>query len=200
MLNVAIELRGRTPLLMHNVRLADPDDEVTRQISAITSKRKKTPEDRRDIARLEWFGGLYLDNGQIVVPATNIKKCIIEAAKVHKLGKAVGRALTPVDMNVSLAYEGSEDPQDLYDRSEFHFRTSVGVGANRTQRTRPQFPTWAVAMDALLLDDVLDISDLTRMVQLAGSVEGLGDGRVLGFGRFDGQVQVTSQNGNGAAS
>jgi hypothetical protein len=62
-MQVLITLRGTTPLLMHNPRMVDPFFEVNRQIKAITSKRKKTDEDLKQIERLEWYGGLYESNG-----------------------------------------------------------------------------------------------------------------------------------------
>ncbi len=46
-MRVSINLLGTTPLLVHNVQLADPDNTFTKEIAAITSKRKKTPEDRQ---------------------------------------------------------------------------------------------------------------------------------------------------------
>ena len=188
-MNVRFELSGTSPLLCHNAQLADPDNKFVRQIAEITGKRKKTEEDRKEIARLEWFGGLYVQNGSgPVIPTGNVRKCLIEAGKVTKQGKQVSRAIAFADLHVPIAYEGPRDIEQLSKRDEFYNRTSVGIGARRTMRTRPCFPQWAVVADAILLEDVMDLSDLELVCERAGLAEGLGDNRVNGYGRFEGRV------------
>ena len=183
-MDVKLELTGTSPMLMHNIALADPDNPVVREIQTYTSKRKKTEDDRRAIERLEWFGGLYVDDGRIVMPTGNIRRCIVEAGKISRQGTQVVRALQFADMNVPLAYEGPEDPQELFKREEFHDRSAVGISGKRTMRVRPRFPRWALVADAILLESVMDVDDLRRVAEMAGKAIGLGDNRINGFGRF----------------
>jgi hypothetical protein len=183
-LEIKLELTGTSPLLMHNIALADPDNPIVREIQTYTSKRKKTEDDRRAIERLEWFGGLYVEDGRIVMPTRSVRKCLIQAGKISKQGTQVTRALQFTEMNVLLAYDGPDDPQELFKRQEFHNRDAVGIAGKRTMRVRPQFPRWAVVADAILLESVMDPDDLRRVAELAGKAEGLGDNRVNGFGRF----------------
>ena len=190
MARVTIELTGTTPLLCHNIRLSDPDDSVTRQIALVTSKRKKTDEDRKEIAKLEWFGGLYTVDGIAgpVIPTGNIRKCLVQAAKVSRLGTAVQRALHFHDLFVPIIYDGPKDAGELVNDPAYIHRASVGVGQSRVIRVRPQFPRWAVTASAELLEDVLSLDDLSLIVERAGLIEGLGDNRVNGYGRFSGGV------------
>lgn len=190
MATVTIELTGTTPLLCHNIRLADPDDAVTRAIAEITAKRKKTEEDRKEIARLEWFGGLYAvdDISGPALPTGNLRKCLIQAAKLSRQGTAVQRALHFRELYVPLHHDGPRDIDALSRTPAFVNRASVGVGQNRVIRVRPQFPRWSIVASAELLDDVMDIADLRLIVERAGLVEGLGDNRVNGYGRFEGSV------------
>jgi hypothetical protein len=183
-MDIKLELTGVTPMLMHNISLADPDNQFVKEIATYTSKRKKTEDDRRAIERLEWFGGLYVEDGQIVMPTGNIRKCIIQAGKISKQGTQVTRALQFAEMYVPLAYEGPEDPQELFKRPEFHDRSAVGISGKRTMRVRPKFPRWALVAHAILLESVMDLDDLRRVSELAGKAEGLGDNRINGFGRF----------------
>lgn len=44
-------------------------------------------------------------------------------------------------------------------------------------------------MEAELLEDALDFADLVAVVELAGRVEGLGDARKLGYGRFEAEIE-----------
>jgi hypothetical protein len=189
-MDIRLEIAGTSPLLMHSIQLADPDNQFTREIATYTAKRKKTEDDRRAIERLEWFGGLYTSNGRIVMPTGNIRKTFINAGKISKQGTQVTRALQFTDLQVPLAYDGPDDLELLFKDPAFSNRAAVGVSGKRVMRVRPQFNTWAIVADAVLLEDVMDIDDLERVAKRAGLAEGLGDNRVNGYGRFT--VRVVS--------
>jgi hypothetical protein len=183
-MDIRLELTGTSALLMHNINLADPDNEFTREIKTYTDKRKKTEDDRRAIERLEWFGGLYTDNGSVVMPTGNIRKAFINAGKISKQGTQVTRALQFAELHVPLVYDGPDNLEVLSKDPAFSNRSAVGISGKRTMRVRPQFNTWAVVADAFLLEDVMDLNDLQIVAKRAGLAEGLGDNRVNGYGRF----------------
>lgn len=191
MQSIQLKLRGTSPLLCHNIQLADPDNAWVRQIAEITAKRKKTEEDRRQIERLEWYGGLYVAPGieGPAIPTGNIRKCLINAGKITKQGTQVARAISFTSQFVPVAYEGSRNIDELFKQDAFKFRAFVGVGTKRVARMRPHFQNWALVAEAILLDDVMDPYDLQRIVALAGLSEGLGDGNKIGFGRFEGEIE-----------
>ena len=62
MKHFSITIDGTAPFIMHNSRLADKLDPITRQKAVVAAKRKKTDEDDLEISRLEWLGGLYWDD------------------------------------------------------------------------------------------------------------------------------------------
>lgn len=183
-MDIKLELTGVTPLLCHNIALADPDNEFVRQIATYTAKRKKTDDDRRAIERLEWYGGLYVENGRPVIPTGNIRKAIVQAGKISKQGTQIARALTFADMHAPIAHDGPDDLDTLFADKSFHNRAAVGISGKRTMRVRPQFPRWVVVANAFLLEDVMDPDDLSRIAARAGQAEGLGDNRINGYGRF----------------
>jgi len=186
-MDILIKIEGATPLLMHNPQLCDPENEIVREIQAITSKRKKTSEDRKAIARLEWFGGLYLRGKQIVLPTANVRKCLIETAKISRLGRQVERALSFTELDVPLEYDGPKDLEALYANSRYASRLSVVIAGKRTMRVRPSFLPWKLTVAGIYIDDAgLNYDELERIVKLAGQVEGLGDNRRNGYGRFNG--------------
>lgn len=189
-MDVMIELHGTTPLLMHNPRMVDPDYPINRELKAITSKRKKTDDDLAKMEMLEWFGGLYEENGRIVQPTSKVRKCLVETARINKLGKHVERSLIMASLNEPLTYEGPENPHDVWDSGNgFVSRLSVGVKGNRVMRVRPQFNPWTLKVPAVLLEDAgLNLDELIRIVDLAGRATGIGDGRAIGYGRFIGKV------------
>lgn len=189
MARITITLQGTSPLLMHNPQMVDPEHEIVRQIKSITAKRKKTDDDFRAIERLEWFGGLYVSDGVIVQPTSKVRKCLINTAKIQKMGKMVERALSFGSLYVPLVYKGPRDPQEVFGDAAFHSRLSVGVGNKRVMRVRPKFLPWELTVSGLFVEDAgLNPEDVERIVEMAGIVEGIGDGRNIGYGRFTGKV------------
>ena len=171
---------------MHNSRMIDPEDDIVRAIAEITAKgSKQTDADRAQVARLEWFGGIYHapDLG-VYVPAWNIVKCINRGAVITKNGKDVLRSLAVLTDRVPLQFDGPRDLAKLYERSEFRFRKEVGIGQKKVMRVRPIFRQWSLSFEAELIEEVMNPADLLRVTETAGLVEGLGDARILGYGRF----------------
>jgi hypothetical protein len=188
---IRLELTGTTELLMHNEQLADPDNEFTKQIAALTGKREKTDEDRKEIAKLEWFGGIYADATGPYVPSRNLKRCIAEAAKSSNNGKTIDRALIISEqVNIPLLYKGSRNVPDLFEISRHRHACLVKVSNKKIMRHRPQFPEWGLEAEYMLQTNLIDFRKFTDLVQLAGIIEGLGDGRRFGCGRFTAEVHL----------
>lgn len=193
-MNTVVTLTGTSPLLMHNPRMVDPDFELNREIKSLTSKRKKTDEDLRQIEKLEWYGGLYTANDAsgdpvVVQPTSKARKCLINTAKINKAGKQVERAVYFAELHVPLVYEGPKDIDKIFADKRFHSRLSVGVNGKRVMRVRPQFFPWSMSIRGIFVEDAgLNFDEFERIVELAGVVEGIGDNRVNGYGRFIGKV------------
>lgn len=188
-MNVEIRLTGTSPLLHHNPRMVDPQFELNRQIKAITKLRTKTDEHLRQIEQLEWYGGIYEENGVIVQPTSKVRKCLINTARISKLGKSMERALSFSTLTAPLIYDGPKSLDEVFAQPRFHSRLSVGVGNKRVMRVRPSFFPWALHVRGLFVDDAgMNPEDLVRIVEMAGIVEGIGDNRVNGYGRFAGTV------------
>jgi hypothetical protein len=192
-MRITITLTGTSPLLMHNPRMVDPEFELNRQIKAITAKRKKTDDDLRQIEKLEWYGGLYtMQNGKGLIisqPTAKVRKCLINTGKISKMGRMVERAVSLTELDVPLAYEGPTEIDEVFADTRFHSRLSVGIGNKRVMRVRPKFFPWALSVSGLFVEDAgLNFDELQRIVELAGLVEGIGDNRVNGYGRFVGKV------------
>lgn len=195
-MKIILTLQGTSPLLMHNPQMVDPQFELNRQIKALTSKRKKTDEDLQQIEKLEWYGGLYTEgvNGEQVVvqPTSKVRKCLINTGKITKSGKMVERSISFSSLNVPLIYDGPRDIDELYAQKRFHSRLSVGISGKRVMRVRPQFFPWSLELHGLFIEDAgLNFDAFEQIVELAGLVEGIGDNRVNGYGRFIGKVRGT---------
>lgn len=199
-MNVEIVMLGTSPLLMHNPRMVDPDFSITREIKALAAKRKKTDDDVRQIEDLEWRGGIYTEgiNGEevIVQPTSKVRKCLINTARITKLGKSVERALIQTSLNTPLIYDGPRQVAQLVVNTSYRSRLSVGIGKKRVMRCRPEFNPWGHIVSCIFVEDAgMNFDELVRIVALAGIAERIGDNRVNGYGAFRGHVRDVDAKG-----
>jgi len=187
---INVTLTGKSPLVMHNVRLADPDDEHVRAIKEITSKGvNQTDADRIELATLEWAGGLYEKDGKVVVPSRNILRCLREAAAITRQGKDVTRALVLTSVEVPLEFPDSKlSIKALSAKKSYYLREPVQVMRARIIRVRPIFHTWQISDVFDLQEEIMDIRDVQLIIKKAGKSVGLGDARILGYGRFEASI------------
>lgn len=188
-------LTGASPLLMKNPALADPDNEMVQQIKAITSKgAKMTAEDRVKKSELQWFGSLYINNGEVFLPANNLLRCFVEAGKLTRNGTDVERALVPSEARLAIEYPGPRDVKKLWLDSAYRYDTmvngnpSAGKKKSMVPSTRPMFPKWSITARWELFEKALDYSRFLEIVEAAGLTQGIGDNRRNGFGRFHVEV------------
>lgn len=173
------------PLIVHNGLLADRDYEWTRQLSAVTGKRKKTDEDHAEVARLEWRGGLYYD-AEVgpYLPGDNVRRCLLDAARLSRDGKLIERGVLRLSKLNRLEYEGPRDPEKMWADGRFTHRAMVKVTTSKVARTRPKFDGWSAVVEVTFDSTVLDRRDLLRIAEAAGQYIGIGDGRPFYGGRF----------------
>lgn len=192
-MQITLSLKGRTGLVMHNIRLADPADEYARAITEINKKRDKTEADYEEIARLEWFGGIYYDpTDGPYVPSANVIRCLEQGGIVTKRGAAVVRALAVMSEMTPLDIGPKRDIKEMFAKPEYRLRRMVGIKRNKVVRVRPIFRSWSLTMDMELLTDVLSLDAIRTIATQAGLSAGLGDARKLGYGRFVAEVVQAS--------
>jgi hypothetical protein len=187
-----IRLTGTAPLLMHNSRLANPLDPAAKALKKATGKRgvTKTDDDHAEIARLQFLGGLYYDADiGPYLPSDNIWRMLYDSAKKSKQGPRIKEAVFfPENVN-PLSYPGPRDPDKLWADEGFRLICSVKIGMSRVMGCRPQFREWTAEAEGLLDSAILDLEDLRRIADTAGSLVGIGDWRPR-FGRFDAKVSA----------
>jgi hypothetical protein len=168
--------------MMHCGQLADPLNRWTKAIKAISGKRMKTEADHEEIARLEWLGSLYLDEGQPCIPASGMQATLINAAKTLKKGPKAKAGLV-CETNFRLTYDGPTDPMELWNDERFRDRTPMVVERSRVMRTRPVFFPWSVQICIAFNDELLNSSDIDAFVAIGGHTIGLLESRPR-FGRY----------------
>jgi len=185
MQSLKFRIEGISPLLMHNGRLANPSDHYAQEMKKITSKRKKTTADYEELARLEWFGGLYLANEEPCIPGQIFEAAMIGkggAARKQNMGKQAAAALWVFD-DFPLEYDGPRDPYELWKLEEFRLQVLAVVTTSRILRTRPMFKDWAANVSLEFNPELLDEDVVCRWAEVAGAQVGLMDWRPK-FGRF----------------
>jgi hypothetical protein len=185
---IKITIRGTTPLLMHNVRLANPIDPYAKALSEATStfKKTKTEADFLQVARTEWFGGLYHDPeiGVYVPSSWLIGTFARGGVNYGKKGLAVKQSLLLQELAYPLVHDGPADLEQMWADPQYRDIRAAGIGKNKVMRTRPKFPRWALEVPALLEESTLDFGVFQAIAEKAGGLAGMGDYRPEKSGPF----------------
>jgi hypothetical protein len=181
---MSVEIRGTSPLLMHNGQTADPMNKFSKQLKAVTGKRKKTEEDYAEMSKIEWHAGLYMNkDGFIIIPSTILEASIQDGAKKSKLGKAFKSAVF-VNDDATLDIGTKKKAEALWGDDRYRDVRGVRVGTSRVMRTRPIFHEWGAKFDVFFDDEQVNESDVVTALHDAGTKCGIGDFRPK-FGRFE---------------
>lgn len=180
---VSFEIEGISPLLMHSSRLADPLDEFSREMKALTSKRKKTDTDLAKLYELEWRGSLYLDDdGDPCIPPENLDEMMRRSAMKVKDGesfKAGCIAIEAAKLRLAKRWNIDRAASD----PEYIHRKSKCVNRNRVMRTRPIFRSWAASVTFQFDESLISEASIRQTLERAGRIVGIGDERPR-YGRF----------------
>jgi hypothetical protein len=205
-----LDLTGVTGLVLNNAQLADPTNEFTVKIKAITDKGvKMTPEDREQREALQWTGSLYLDaTGALIFPGRNFIRAFRDVAPTFKAGADIDRGgVMVIETEVPILHDGPGELADkptglrcgpvdrrkMYDDPRFRFRTVVngnptkGPKGGKVVSMRPVLPVWGMSLTVVVFSDVLGWDKFKSIVEAAGA-QGIGNARKLGYGRFNTQV------------
>lgn len=192
-MQVLLTGKGTRKLFMHNVRLASPLDPFSKEMSRLNKAKpssRRTDEDRLELARVEWEGGLYHDTilGPYV-PENWVFKSLLEGARSGRRGPKIEGGISIVNQAHPLIYDGPRDIEKMWDNGEsvhVDFRT-VRVGQAKVDRCRPVFPDWKFECEITVDPSVLDVDELRDIAEIAGKLKGLGDYRQL-YGRYSVEI------------
>jgi len=175
-------------LLMHNIRLANPMDEGTKRMKALTSVRKKTDEMFSDIADVEFECGLYIDEKiGPYLPGLWLDACMVDGGKLQKNGTKIKQSALVMEDMVPLEYDGPRTLDKLKADPRFRDVRAVTVGQAKTMRCRPKFTDWGAQFSVQFDPQLINRNELVAAVHAAGQCKGIGDFRPR-FGRFEAEV------------
>jgi hypothetical protein len=177
-------LKSVCPMLTHNGQGVDPLNKFTKALKILTSKRIKTDEDLREIARIEFLSGLYMGENGPILPAENVESMLTAAAKKFKEGNLAKSGMY-VKSDADLIYEGSKNPEEMFLDDSFRDTRGVAIkGRNRIMRTRPIYPKWEAIVTIVYEDTVVNGSRIDEWMHTAGTFIGLCEMRPR-LGRFE---------------
>ena len=183
-------LTGQTPLLMKNIRTANPLDPIAKKLKALSSKRGKTDEDYEELARWEFAGAIYLSPEKApCIPGYVLTGCLKPAARKFKLGPKLNMYCHIPEPFLEVEYDGPKTWEELFalrngeGERPFVHQSVVTVDRKRVQRTRPGFPNWGLTVPISIVGDEISQTELISVFDMAGLI-GLCDGRSIGYGRF----------------
>jgi hypothetical protein len=194
-MELRLQLTGNRPMLLNNVRLANPLDPYAQQISAIARKHatKKTDEDRQQLMWLEARGSCYEnEEGLLGLPNENVWRSLYNAAKTFKRGEDVKRSLRFAPIVEPLLIDGAKVSCDDFlmadANARIDYRSAKPPGQGRVMRARPLIPTGWQSVHTFELDEaILDARDLTPILLRASTYEGLGNWRPT-YGTYEAEV------------
>lgn len=181
---LTVHIGGVAPILLHNGALADPQNEIVIGMQKLTRKqaKKKTVDDHRALADLEWEGGLYIDDdGDVCIPGENIEAMFIAAGKASRRGKDFTAGMF-CEGSWKLIHDGPKNIDKLRGDPRYRYRRGVRVGTARVIRTRPIFRVWGLRFDISYMSN-LSFESVVEALKEAGEMVGLGDYRPR-YGRF----------------
>jgi predicted ribonuclease YlaK len=184
MKTLVFEIQSIVPLLMHDDKTANPLNEYTKKLKALTGKRKKTDEDHGAIAEVEWNASLYYENGKYIIPTKVLEATLLASAKQFKKGTLLKQCVIVSD-DLELRFKDSNiKPAKLYQKLEYVDMRTVKIGQAKTTRCRPKFDNWSGEFTVILDDEKLNAEEIEQIVSNAGKYVGLCDYRPR-YGRFE---------------
>jgi hypothetical protein len=160
------------------------DSVYAREVKPYASKKDKSDKDHEMISRLQFHGGLYLnDKKQIIIPAEVIEATIYAAAKKTKQGKLIQSSVFVEGIGFPLKYDGEQDYKKRFDIEECKKVCLVKIKQNKVLSTRPMFNKWELDAEITYNPSIINKEVLKQIIMTSGQI-GLCDWRPK-FGRFD---------------
>lgn len=179
---ITYQLTSVGKLIVHNGQLADPINYYTKEIKKVSGKRNKTDADFEQMAKVEFFGGLYMGENGPVLPGEMFDSMVLGAAKKFKEGPTAKSGVFTLG-EADLEYDGPRTMEELWALPAFRFVKAVRVGTSRVMRTRPIFNKWGCKVTFNVEPSIVNPVRLDEWLDTAGRIIGLGDWRPQ-YGRF----------------
>jgi len=111
---IKFRIKGVMPTIMHNGQTSDPLNYYAKEMKKFTSKRKKQDSDHLELAKLEWYAALYVDEqNRPCWPGENLEAMLVAAAKKSRMGPSAKSGIF-VDDNAVILHDGPRTADGLW--------------------------------------------------------------------------------------
>ena len=84
MQTISFKITGTSPLIQANPQTVNPFNKYTKELSTLTSKRKKTEDDLMEISHIKFIASLYYDKDKgYLIPASHFWKSKTKLTTKH---------------------------------------------------------------------------------------------------------------------
>jgi hypothetical protein len=196
---IKIRWTGTRPLLICNGELGNPLNASTIKIKQFSTKGRKSEEEYRELAKMQFIAALYYDPKiGPYLPVPNIYKALIQGAAKNKKGTMFKSSLLVEGMvgkerdkaAAKIVYDGPTDPVAMYGDGKTKFvNQCMGKLNGKTSIliTRPIFPSWVVEFVAIFEEDTINSVDVETASSAAGRLVAVGTWRPY-YGQFKSEI------------
>lgn len=191
---IRVRMTGTSGLVCDNIEsMINP---LAKDKKALVAKKNLTDFEQQQVFMLEWRMGLYLSPaGEPVIPARCIMAAFTTAARAIRKGKDIERgAVQPTELEYPILYDGPRDIKGMWEDPSERFKFTAIVNLTPTTptramgvRVRPIFREWALEADMVVMLDMIEMSDVERILEITGR-QGLCNARRIGYGKFTSEV------------
>lgn len=174
MKQIIVGIEGETPLLMNSPKaMLEPKKEMTTKTERYDHKKEAEKVSYR------------MKNGNLYVPATAVKGCLVNACSFKKIGKYAARAIIAGGVRVN-----PEEIDLKTKKYEIDLRTVV-IQRARIVKARPVLKKWKIEFEMLYNENMIADPKVIKMIlEDAGQRVGLLDFRPQKSGNF-GTFKIT---------
>ena len=189
-----INIRGVTPLIMHDSSGADPQNKWSKLMKPLKAKRKRTESDEDTIRELSFLSSLYWSeelNG-LYMPTDNVRKMLLEAGRGCDQ-KGAKKLIVGVSFSEYLGYslnvKNRSDIDALKNDPALRYFKIVTIAKSKVPSIRAIFREWSFDVTVDVDCSIIDPETVESWFEYAGDRIGLGCRRPYGptpgeFGRF----------------
>ena len=189
MKTIKVEIKGMTPLLLHNPRLANPLDPESKKHKEVSKKRVKSDDDHEWLLHHNWEMGFYLDKDEdVIIPSHMLEACIVNGAKDFKKGtqfKSTFMVLSDAKLKHSETGKVFSMQQMYKNRDQFMDVRPVKLkGSTTLMCARPKLESWSLGFEASYMEEAINLAEVQQAIENGGKYKAIGDYRPK-FGRFE---------------
>lgn len=184
-----VKVIGKRPLLFHAFKV----EQISSLTKAKTGSAGNDPE--------EWKNTLFEKNNQLYLPGSYWSSCLKAGSKYTKAGRGtlqksfisccvIQDEITLIDRYLPENWREMSAEEMEKDSSKPVYLDIRGVmnpnskGRNIRYRIACS-PGWKTQFSFIFDDNIISPSQIKKIVEDSGKMGGVGDGLVLGYGRFD---------------